>query len=210
MCRETAHIDFELSGTELIALLMEDAAIKKHYPEYNQVAKRAAKRFAIFSYTDRTGIMHLAYNTLKATPQPIITLDSIIACRQELEQLCSQFNLCPKYCHLQENVSTCNHYKIHTCKGVCKNEETAVHYNQRVLQAIDHLNNNQKDVVLKQKGRYANEDGFIMIENGKYLGYGFIDKTEQINSSEDFETFLIPQKDNSDIQKIIRKVLIDL
>lgn len=210
MCRETADIDFALSGSELIALLMEDAAIKQHYPEYNQVAKRAPKMHAIFSYTDRKGILHLAYNTLKATPNPILILHSITECRQEIEQLCSQFELCPKYCHLQENVGTCNHFKIHTCKGVCKDEEAVEQYNQRVLQAIDSLKTHKKDVVLKQKGRYDYEDAFIMIEQGTYLGYGFIDKAEQINSTEDLETFLIRQQDNSDIQKIIRKVLVEL
>jgi DNA polymerase-3 subunit epsilon len=210
MCRETADIDFTLSGSELIALLMEDAAIKQHYPEYNQVAKRAPKMHAIFSYTDRKGILHLAYNTLKAIPKPILVLHSITECRQQIEQLCMQFELCPKYCHLQENVATCNHFKIHTCKGVCKDEEHHEHYNARVLNAIDSLNNNGKDVILKQQGRHANEDAFIMIEQGTYRGYGFIDKTEQINTTEDFETFLIRQKDNRDIQKIIRKVLVEL
>ncbi|MFS4484159.1 exonuclease domain-containing protein [Hyunsoonleella sp. 2307UL5-6] len=208
MCRETADIDFALSGSELIALLMEDAAIKQHYPEYNQVAKRAPKMHAIFSYTDRKGIIHLAYNTLKATPNPILTLHSITECRQQIEQLCSKFELCPKYCHLQEAVASCNHFKIHTCKGICKDEEATEHYNQRVLQALESLNNTKKDVILKQKGRYDYEDAFIMIEKGTYLGYGFIDKTEQLNNTEDFETFLIRQNDNSDIQKIIRKVLV--
>jgi len=207
MCRETADIDFALSGSELIALLMEDAAIKQHYPEYNQVAKRAPKMHAIFSYTDRKGILHIAYNTLKATPNPILTLHSITECRQQIEQLCSEFDLCPKYCHLQDNVATCNHFKIHTCKGICKDQEAVAEYNQRVLLAIDSLKTNKKDVVLKQKGRYDYEDAFIMIEKGTYLGYGFIDKTEQINTTEDLEPFLIRQQDNRDIQKIIRKVL---
>jgi len=210
MCRETADIDFELSGTELIALLMEDAAIKQHYPEYNQVAKRAPKMHAIFSYTDRKGIIHIAYNTLKATPNPILVLHSITECRQQIEQLCMQFELCPKYCHLQEAVTTCNHFKIHTCKGICENQEQFEDYNERVLQAIDSLQHNKKDVVLKQQGRHDNEDAFIMIEQGTYLGYGFITKTEQISNTSELEPFLIPQKDNSDIQKIIRKVLVEM
>ncbi|WP_298536787.1 exonuclease domain-containing protein [uncultured Algibacter sp.] len=207
MCRETADIDFSLSGSELIALLMEDAAIKKHYPQYNQVAKRAPKMHAIFSYTDRKGIIHLAYNTLKATPNPLLVLHSITECRQQIELLCNQFELCPKYCHLQEGVETCNHFKIHTCKGICKEQEYPERYNKRVLQATETLKNNKKDVVLKQKGRYDYEDAFIMIEQGTYVGYGFIDKTEQINNTEELESFLIRQQDNSDVQKIIRRVL---
>ncbi|GGD12451.1 exonuclease domain-containing protein [Hyunsoonleella pacifica] len=208
MCRETADIDFELSGSELIALLMEDAAIKQHYPEYNQVAKRSKKRYAIFSYTDRKGIVHMAYNTLKAAPNPVLILDTITECRHEIERICSQFYLCPKYCHLQEAAASCNHFKIHTCKGICKDEEPPEVYNQRALQALESLQQHKKDIILKQKGRYAHEDAFIMIEQGTYLGYGFIDKTEQINTIEDFEAFLIRQQDNSDVQKIIRRVLI--
>lgn len=210
LCRETVHIDFELSGSELIALLMEDAAIKKYYPEYNQLAKRAPRMYAIFNYTDRKGIIHIAYNTLKATPNPLLVLYSINECRKYIEQACSTFELCPKYCHLQEGVPTCNHFKIDTCKGICNKEEPPESYNKRVLQALEHLKNNSKDIILKQPGRQQHETAFIMIEKGSYLGYGFIDKTEQIMKKEDLEPYLIPQKDNIDIQKIMRKALIKL
>lgn len=208
MCRDIADIDFELSGSEFIALLMEDAAIKKHYPDFNQLSKRSPKMYAIFNYTDRNGIIHLAYNTLKAAPYPILTLYSINECRQYIERVCSTFKLCPKYCHLQEGVSSCNHFKIHTCQGICKDEEHYKSYNERVLKAITHLKEDSKDLILKQKGRHENEDAFVIIEKGTYKGYGFIDKTEQINNIEDFEPFLIPQNDNPDIQKIIRSELI--
>ena len=49
MCKATHDIDFELSGNELIALLMESAAIKQHFPLYNQSQKRNSTEFAIFS-----------------------------------------------------------------------------------------------------------------------------------------------------------------
>ena len=186
---------------------MEDAAIKQHYPEYNVISKRAPKAYAIFSYEDRQGIKHLAYNTLKATPNSIQTFSSITDCRQYLEKMCAQFELCPKFCHLQDGVVQCSHYKITTCKGVCANKEHVTDYNLRVTSAIDHINNNKENVVLKQQGRHSQEEAFVLIKNSVYLGYGFIDKSEQINSPEDLDTFLIPQKDNLDVQKILRGVL---
>ncbi len=207
MVRETRDIDFELSGSELIALLMEDAAIKHHYPIYNVVSKRNPKAYAIFSYEDRKGIKHLAYNTLKATPNPIQTFSTITDCRQYLEKICAQFELCPKFCHLQDGVSQCSHYKITTCKGICSNNETVNSYNLRVSSAISFTIENTKDMVLKQKGRHDDEEAFVLIKNSVYLGYGFIDKTEQINTPEALEAFLIPQKDNLDVQKILRKRL---
>ncbi|MEQ3664904.1 MULTISPECIES: exonuclease domain-containing protein [unclassified Olleya] len=207
LCRNTADIDFELSGSGIIALLMEDAAIKQHYPEYNVVSKRTPKAYAIFNYEDRQGITHLAFNTLKATPNPIETFSNITDCRQYLELLCTKFSLCPKFCHLQDGVAQCSHYKITTCKGVCANEENVTNYNLRVTLAIDYINNNKENVVLKQQGRHSQEEAFVLIKNGIYLGYGFIDKSEQVNNPEDLETFLIPQKDNLDVWKILRTVL---
>ncbi len=209
LCRETADVDFELSGSDLIARLMEDAAIKHHYPIYNQAAKRTPKPYAIFSYEDRGGVMHLAFNTLKATPKPLQIFHNIRDCRLYLEQLCEQFELCPKYCHLQENVWTCSHYKLNTCKGICKGEETATSYNERVQFAIELITNSNQNIVLKEKGRHTQEEAFVMIKSGTYCGYGFVDIDQQITNPDDLETFLIPQKDTIDVQGILRLALIN-
>ncbi|MDO6490886.1 MULTISPECIES: exonuclease domain-containing protein [unclassified Cellulophaga] len=206
MCRETTDIDFELSGSELLALLMEDAAIKQHYPEYNQLAKRNLKNYAVFSYTDRKGIMHLAYNTLKSSPNPLKIFSNIRQCRAYVEELCFLFNLCPKYCHLQEGVAACNHHKISSCNGICRDNEAPEAYNQRVNLAIQHIKDVAELTILKEKGRTEEEEAFVLLKNGTYMGYGFIDKTETIKNNEDIENYLIPQKDNLDIQKILRGI----
>ena len=208
LSKELTDVDYELSGSETIALLMEDAALKEHLPKYNQAPKRAPKAYAIFSYQDRNGILHLAYNTLKSTPNAIQILYSIQECNHYLEVLCKQFNLCPKYTHLQEGTANCSLYPIQSCKGICDKKESMALYNLRVKQAIDYLKNMSKNVIVKQKGRYENEEAFILIENSSYKGYGFIDKYEQINTSEDLEPFLIPQQDNIDIQRVLNKILI--
>lgn len=210
LCRETADIDYELSGSELIALLMEDAAIKHHYPQYNIASKRAPKRFAIFEYADRRGVRHLAINDAKIIQDPLIVFYNIRDCRTYLERLCMQFELCPKYCHLQENVQECSHFMIQSCKGICKNEETVETYNERVQQAIGHSKESSQNVVIKQKGRNSNEEAFVIVKNGLYLGYGFIDHDLQISHTDELEHHLIKQKDNIDVQRILRKVLLDV
>ena len=207
LCRETADIDFELSGSDLLARLMEDAAIKHHFPIYNQAAKRVPKPYAIFSYEDRRGIIHLAFNTLKATPNPLQVFHTIRDCRLYLEHICEKFELCPKYCHLQESVWTCSHYKLTNCKGICKDEETVTLYNERIHLAIEHITNSNQNVILKEKGRHTNEEAFIMIRNGSYCGYGFVENSEQITNPNDLEPFLIVQKDTAEAQGILRKTL---
>lgn len=210
MVRVTRDIDFEISGSELVALLMEDAAIKQHFPIYNQVAKRTVQSFAIFSYEDRKGVLHLASNKGRLVPNPIITLYTQRDVRAYLEKVCSDYNLCPKYCHLQESVDECSHYSIKSCKGICKDEESIDTYNNRVLEAIYNISNQKTDIVIKEKGRNHQEDAFIMIKNGNYMGYGFVEKEAAINHIEHLESYLIPQKNNIDIQKILRPRLLKL
>jgi len=208
LCRETANVDFELSGSELIALLMEDAAIKKHYPQYNVASKKIVRPYAILNYTDRKGVIHFAVNTLKSTPTPL----TIVYSKQEallyLEKLCEKFELCPKFCHLQEHITQCNHYKIKTCKGICQDKESIALYNSRVKQAIKYIEENYTNLVIKQTGRESLEEGFIQIKNGIYQGYGFIGTNQQITNETELEAFLIPQKNNIDIERILKKELI--
>ena len=210
MVRETRDIDFEISGGELIALLMEDAAIKHHFPLYNKVAKRTIQSFSIFSYEDRKGILHLASNKGRLVPNPIITFYNVRDVRSFLEKLCAKYNLCPKYCHLQEAVSECSHYSIKNCKGICRNEETVEAYNNRVLEAIYDISDQKDDIIVKEKGRHTNEEAFVMIKDGEYLGYGFIEKTESINHIDDLHAYLSPQKNSVDIQKILRPRLLKI
>lgn len=205
MVRETADIDFELSGSELLALLMEDAAIKHHFPQYNKASKRTPKGYSIFSYQDRNNVMHLAINAAKATPKPIITLYSVRDIRLFLERVCEQFNLCPKFCHLQEGVDFCSHHAITNCNDICRGDESVEPYNERVTNAICDIINKSQDRIIKEKGRTPEEEAFVIIKNGAYLGYGFIDKSEQITHEEQLEPFLIKQKDNSDVRSILAK-----
>jgi len=204
LCRETADINFELSGSKLITLLMEDAAIKQHFPEYNVASKKTVRPYAILNYVDRNGVIPFAINTLKLTPNPLAILYSKRDALSFIEALCSKFELCPKFCHLQEGVDKCNHYKIKTCKGICINEESVALYNLRVKQAQKFIVENYENQVIKQPGRELDEEAFVQVKNGIYQGYGFINSHEQISNESELDNFIIPQKDNFDVQRILR------
>ena len=204
MCRETSNIDFELSGNELLALLMESAAIKHHYPLFNRAQKRNVVPYGIFAYEDRQGIMHLAFNKLRLVPKSLITFYNTTDCRLFIEQLCIAYNLCPKYCHLQENVESCSHFRVADCKGICRGKETAIAYNKRVRKAIDSLASEKHTYIIKEKGRTNNEDAIVMVQEAVYSGYGFVPKSVSINSFEDIMAFLIPQKDNLETARLIQ------
>ncbi len=207
LCAETADIDFDLSGNELVALLKESAAIKHHFPKYNRAQKSNGQRYGIFSYEDRNGILHLAYNKIKMAPNPVAIFYNLTDCRLFLETICKSFFLCPKYCHLQENVPSCSHYSIGTCDGVCRGTEPIPSYNAKVKKSLLHMATQNEDVWIKEKGRTTSEDAFVRIKNGLYAGYGYVDKEVSINTLTDLEAFVSEQKNTLETQRIVQSYL---
>ncbi|MCJ7468070.1 MAG: GIY-YIG nuclease family protein [Maribacter sp.] len=204
LCQATADIDFELSGSELLALLMESNAIKKHYPLYNRAQKATLQQYGIFSYEDRNGILHLAFNKLKSVPHPLITFHNTTDCRLYLEEICKTYQLCAKYCHLQENVVACSHYRIPICQGVCRGAESPLMYNEKVLIAIDDMQTRKEDFIIKEKGRHLEEQAFILVRNDVYLGYGFIPIDQEIGSTDDLMGYMVSTKNSVEARGIIR------
>ena len=204
MCSETANIDFKLAGSELVALLMESAEIKRLFPPYNRAQKKTGRQYAIFAYEDRNGIMHLAYNTIKGVPNPLKVIHNQTACRAYLEEVCKSFLLCPRYCHLQQTNSPCSHHEIDTREGICRGEETVDDYNQKVEEAIAHMKMLASEVrIIKEKGRDENESAVILIADGIYKGFGFIDTNIEISTLEDIEAFITPHKHTVETESII-------
>lgn len=204
LCRETADIEFELSGSELVALLIESAAIKQLYPLYNRSQKRHTPQYAIFSYIDRKGIRHLAYNRIKGIPNQLASFYSITDCRLFLEKLCAQFVLCPKYCHLQEQSEGCNHFRITSCQGICRGAETIQEYNTKVEVAISEAASTNRHLIIKEKGRNANETAIVLVKGGMYSGYGFIDKAQSVPTLQDALAFITPQKNTLETERLLQ------
>ncbi|HIO73381.1 MAG TPA: hypothetical protein EYN38_09795 [Flavobacteriales bacterium] len=57
------------------------------------------------------------------------------------------------------------------------------------------------------KGRTAEESSVIMVEDGKYEGFGYLDKDIQIDNFEQAHDYIKPYKDNRDVQRILRTYL---
>lgn len=207
MAGETVHVDFEETGNELLALLVESAKIKQYYPKYNQAQKQTVKGYGIISYTDRKGIVHLGYTGLKMANTPLKICHTITECLSFLAYLCEAYELCPKYTHLQENVPHCSHYKLRDCRGVCREKESVDDYNKRVYSAIKSLTVADRTFIIVEKGRAEKEKSLIWIDNGSYRGYAFIDSEETISDPGRFEDFLIPQQSNLDTDRIIQSYM---
>lgn len=205
--QETYHIDFEITGTELTALLLEAEQIRKYYPKYNRAQKRPGIVYQIISYTNQKGILQLALGTTKKVIDSVGTFYNRLAASEKLERLCEEFSLCPKYCNLQVNVEICSHYRIKKCEGICDGSESIEIYNAKVTKAIESLRMEMPSYIIKGDGRHYNEQSFVLIKAGRYCGFGYIDSDIAINSIEDFEPYLTKQQATFHTHKILRSYL---
>lgn len=204
MCQEIKHIEHIETGNELVALLEEADLISHYYPKFNSAQKQPRTAYQILFYKNQLGIMQLAVGPFKSFDGTLSVHYNRAHAVEELEELCAAFNLCPRFCGLQTGVTTCSHFKIKNCPGVCRKEESVSLYNIRVNQAIDAMRNDKKNYLIKQPGRTIMEDCFVLVKDGDYHGYGFIAKEETINSLDDVETFLERKKPNYHTNQIIK------
>jgi DNA polymerase-3 subunit epsilon len=209
LCRETAHIDFEPSGSELLALLMESAAIKKHYPSFNRAQKANRPSFGLFAYTDQAGVRNLAINRLRKGQQTLKVFFSLAEARLFLEQLCAEHRLCARYCHLQPGASHCGHFRVPACDGVCRGLESPADYNLKVGEALEALNRSTAGhVLIREKGRNPDEQALVWIENGTYRGFGFLPAEASLHHPEDLEAAIVPQHASPDTARILQAYLL--
>jgi len=207
MCLEIANITFTETGSELLALLLESSEIKRIYPKYNRAQRRTGESIALFTYQDRKGVTHIATNKIKLVSNPITKFYNATEARVFVEKLCEEFELCPKYCHLQSNVSTCFHYQIKQCNGICKDEESVHSYNDRVQKAIQSVQYQSASFVIHEKGRNDQEKAFVLVLHGEYKGFGYIDNTKKIAGPNCYMDVITSLKDTRDSKRILTSYL---
>ncbi|WP_026915299.1 exonuclease domain-containing protein [Christiangramia portivictoriae] len=207
LMQETYSIDYELTGSEFLALLREAELILKFYPKYNKAQKKVSRPYTLTSYHNQKGIEVFALHKNKIAPVSWMKFYTREEAISFLENLCKDFDLCPKYTGLQSANSACNHYKVHTCSGVCKGEISVEEYNDRVSRAVEFIGTYDESCLLMEKGRVKGEKSFIYLNKGKYAGYGYIGPADNFNHPDEFTNFLVPAKTSSYADRIVSRYL---
>lgn len=208
MRNEIADIGYELTGNELVALLHESNEIKKHLPRYNRAQRRTGATCGLYQYKDENGYLRLKIDKNDQEQIPLTTFNSVLSAKSHLFMLAEAFNLCQKLCGLFDTRGACFHYNLHKCNGACIGEESPEKYNARVLQAIEPYRFEAQNFMVIANGRTNGEKSVIFVENGKYLGHGFIDFEYNENISQELLKDCISHyPDTRDIQQILKSYI---
>jgi DNA polymerase-3 subunit epsilon len=209
MAVNIAAIDYELTGSELIALLVESSEIKKHMPFYNRAQRRIILHYGLFSWKDSQGYLNLSVDRTsnRINDTPATCFSNLAEARAALSRLTERNWLCQKLCGLYQTEGACFHYGIRQCNGACIGKEPPGIYNNRVTKALSTYYYESRNFLIIDRGRSSGERSVIQIENGKYMGFGFIDVEESYVHLDNILDRIKIYEDNKDIQQIIRSYL---
>jgi len=204
-----ASVEFELTGSELVALLIESSEIKKHAPYYNRAQKRKVMQYGLFSFKDDNGYLNLKIDrtALRLNETPYICYTNQAEAKTGVSRLAERFWLCQKLCGLYETDGACFHYEIRQCNGACIGKESPAIYNNRVTKALSTFYYDNKNFLIIDKGRNQSERSIIQVENGKYIGFGYLDTEESYVHLDSLMGCVKIYEDNRDIHQIIRAYL---
>ncbi len=207
MKRDIADVDYEITGNELVALLKESQEIKDNKPIYNKAQKKNKFYFGLFTFKDRKGYIRFNISRNDGRVTPLNSFDSEKEGKDFLFAKVDEYNLCQKLCGLANSVNACFQYQIKDCNGACIEEEKPEDYNKRALLLIESLAFKYEDFVLLEKGRDMNESAVVVVKEGLYKGYGFVDKMNSFNSLEDVLAQITLFDDNQDARAILNRYI---
>lgn len=203
-----ADFSFEITGSELVALLLESAEIKRLQPPINRALRLRQYTGCIFTYTDQRGYRCLAagQRSKRNMRQLELVADfpKLTSARAWLDSIARQHQLCGRLCNLDSREHACFHYTIHQCYGACVGEESPEAYNERVADALAVLSRGlHGSFILVENGRHDSEQAVVAVKDGQFAGFGFIDTGATYSTQEMLDAVSRPFAD-PDATRIIR------
>lgn len=204
---EIHHITYELTGNELIALILESQEIRKLWPKYNQAQKHRVEEWGIYDYEDRNGYLRFSVNLVTRGSRPLMRFSAKGDAWNFLWEKVREFSLCPKLSGLQVSKGLCFHYQTGECQGACMCIESVKKYNKRIERAIDSFSSQGSSVAIIGKGRNVDEQSLVLVEKGSYLGFGFFDSNVSISDLESARTYVRKSVETPTVQNLINSYI---
>ena len=192
MQKDMVSITYEDTGSELISLLKETEEVLNNKPKYNKVSKKSIYKYGIYEQVDSIGYIKLVIEEIKEDIEPILNLTSPSEGFNILIRLKKEFKLCGAFIGLEDD---------------CSDKETVDDHNQKISKLKNKLSLHNKNIAIIDKGRNSKENSVILIENGEYKGYGFVNLATQITNMEILKNIITPMKNSVDTVSLIQRYL---
>ncbi|WP_420386928.1 exonuclease domain-containing protein [Roseivirga sp.] len=190
-------VTFEVCGDELIAFLKESYEIKRLFPPFNKAQKFPTPKYGIYHYVDGSGVNRMSVGKVQKGLKPVKAFPSFDKARSFLIQFVRENRLNPEDCGLPANLLNYHGYTF--------DESGARELAARFSEAVAGLTAEGDSFCIVGKGRGMEEQSVVLVEQGKYLGFGYVETSEGFDSIDQLRNVIDRYPETPDIQSIIRQ-----
>lgn len=206
MAAITTQVKWKETGSELIALLLESHEIKKHQPKYNRSQKQLKLTWGLYSSQNEKGYTcFYIEKTSSENAEPHLYFKNKEAARNYLHDRTTKHNLCQSLNGLYTPADfSCMLHQMNLCHGACQGLESVTDYNQRTKAIIEQNEFSIPNCAIVDQGRTDTEKSVVLIKNGQYLGWNYVQQEILTQGPDQLQNEIIPFEDNQDVRKIIQ------
>ena len=169
---EVTDLQWKLTGSEVMALLVETLEIKRLWPAFNSALKLPKTLWGLFHYQDGSGYNRFQVAKVTKNLRPLETFFSAEEALQFLKSGIETYQLCQKLCGLRK--VTCEVVQDESCLGACKTSEHPASYNARVEEFLKLILESKKDLMISLPGREVEERVYCFFEGGMLSRYSYL------------------------------------
>ncbi|MEP7196945.1 MAG: exonuclease domain-containing protein [Saprospiraceae bacterium] len=212
MKRMVHSIAYKITGSELMACLLESSEIKLHNPEINKAQKFKSESWALLKDQNEFGYDYYKISNLSS----LVGRESAVnlfrnskSAQNYMEYLIQEYNLCPVM--NQDKIKErkpCYRHQLNYCNGACIDLESPEDYNNRFLKMHDSIDKSfRKDLIIIDQGRNIEEQSLFVIQNGFCTAFGYLDIDNSYQNIDELTQSLDPYKGNIESNGIIKRFL---
>lgn len=188
---KVCDINYELTGSELLAMILESNEIRKYFPPFNIALRRKKYRYGIYESIDSNGYFNLKIEMLKPDEKPLIEFTNRKSASIVLHKLIEKFGLYPSLCGITNAEDTLP-------------EMPATVYNLKIQQVNARYRYKHPNFFIIGEGKSHHQQSIVWIENYEYKGFGYFEAEYIENDIQSLKEAVQLQYDDPDIHRIIR------
>lgn len=190
--RDVCKITYKDCATELEAIVLESAEIKRLWPKYNRSQKQPQQKYGLYVFEDARGYLRLAIEKKKKNLPALYHFNLHHEGVTMLRKLAEEFDINREMCFL---------------KNIFKEEvqplDEPKQHNKKIKKAMKALDKRLPTFAVVDDGKSADERLCLLIERGSFWGMGYLPSDFDLRSTAILKEKLTPYADNDTIRNSI-------
>lgn len=184
-------VQYEITGSELIAQLMEFEEIDKHAPPFNYTRRKKQYNYGIFPFTDANGLINLCVDKLDRDAAPLLETISFNTSMKIMRKMVAKYELDPRLCGMANGEAP-------------PTSTNVILYNSKVHRLLHRYQFDDPNFFIIGEGRAHHEQSVVWVSENRYKGFGYFEPENIENDIQSFMDVVKPSKSNPDAARLIK------